>query len=338
MSELNFIDNFPSSRCFSQPFGLEIQSLNSSKNDFLNLFEYGMTLRKRCPLCYHENTKFTQLAVRDYKGIPCYIGDCEKCGFVFSYKHLSEESLSTNYRNYSTKIRGIDTNSFESRKKLFLKRAGWFALDRYNFLKNYIQGSKTVIEIGCNDGANLYPFHQNGFKVAGFDLDEDSLKIGREFGIDLRSEDCFDYLDKNKTDIIILSHFLEHLIDPLNFLNSLHNKLETGSLVFVEVPGIRHPQWINWKAGILPYFQYEHLQCFERATLVAMMERAGFECLNCDEFVRGVFKKSNNLKDDPIVRTEGLKYLYDIERKWNSSIKRKIYSILVQVRDAIAKQ
>jgi len=83
--------------------------------------------------------------------------------------------------------------------------------------------------------------------------------------------------------------------------------------------------------------QFEHLQCFERATLVAIMEKAGFECLKCDEFVRGVFKKSKNIKDGPIVRTEGLKYLYDVERKWNTSIKRKIYSILVKVRDAIAK-
>jgi 2-polyprenyl-3-methyl-5-hydroxy-6-metoxy-1,4-benzoquinol methylase len=337
MTELTIQDYFPSNRCFNQPYSLEVQSLNSAKNDFLNLFEGGMTLRTRCPLCYHENTKFKQLAVKDYKGIPCYIGDCEECGFVFSYKHLKEECLSTNYRNYSTRIRGIDISSAESREKLFLKRAGSFAQDRFNFLSEHIQGKKSVIEIGCNDGANLYPFFKNGFSVTGFDLDEDSLNVGRKFGLDLRSSDCFDFLKNEKIDVVVLSHFLEHLIDPLSFLKALQKNLNEDGHVFVEVPGIRHFQWVNWKAGVLPYMQFEHLQCFERATLVAIMEKAGFECLKCDEFVRGVFKKSKNIKDGPIVRTEGLKYLYDVERKWNTSIKRKIYSILVKVRDAIAK-
>lgn len=333
VTESKFIDDFPSDRCFKRPFGSEIISLKSKKNDFLKLFDEGMLHRSRCPLCAHQNTQFNQLVINDSRGVPCYVGECSQCGFVFSYKHLNEESLSLYYKSFSTQIRGIDMSSMDHRKKQFLLRAETFALERFNFLKKFIQDKKFVVEIGCNDGANLYPFFKNDYQVTGFDLDEDSLKVGQGFGLTLASGDCFTFLKENKVDVIILSHFVEHLIDPLFFLKKLYDHIDDQSIVYVEVPGIREPQWVNWKIGILPYIQFEHLQYFEKTSLMALLSKAGFACLESDEFVRGVFKKRNLPSEElKFKKLNGYQYLYNTEKKWQRSFVRKIYSALSSLK------
>jgi 2-polyprenyl-3-methyl-5-hydroxy-6-metoxy-1,4-benzoquinol methylase len=323
---------FPSQRFSAHEINLKEATMNS-------LFQNEMVWREACPICQNVASEIKQLIAKDYRGFPCCAGECVKCGFVYSYQHLSSKALEFNYKTISTTNREIDTSNQEGRKNLFLRRVGSYAQERYEYITSFSPNPKLVVEVGCNDGANLYPFKQKGIATHGFDLDEDSLKVGRTFGLELSSGDCFDFFEKHKVDVVILSHFVEHLAEPKRFLQKLSETIGAETLVFIEVPGLRHPQWVNWKMGSHSFFQYEHLQYFDQNSLVELLHRSGFHVLKVDEFVRGIFKKgTKNLKLKENVGLKAFDYLYQTERRWETSWFRKVYTFLSNLRRIFAKR
>jgi SAM-dependent methyltransferase len=90
-------------------------------------------------------------------------------------------------------------------------------------------------------------------------------------GIDLFTGEsgCFD--------AITLSHVLEHLHDPRQFIHAVHRLLKPGGVIFVDTPNIESlgvRRWgRNWRGLETP----RHLVLFSQAGLVGLLKAAGFE-------------------------------------------------------------
>jgi SAM-dependent methyltransferase len=125
-------------------------------------------------------------------------------------------------------------------------------------------------------GAHLNHFRRAGWQVSGCDPSPKACAQARSIhGIDI---DCgieaqaLPY--KRNLDVILFSHVLEHLSDPISALRRAREALANDGRIVLEVPCAIAP-------NLLPpgWFTFEHLSYFSETSLVAMLAAAGLEPL-----------------------------------------------------------
>jgi SAM-dependent methyltransferase len=89
-------------------------------------------------------------------------------------------------------------------------------------------------------------------------------------------------------DVVSMFHYLEHTVDPLAEVDAAWRVLEPGGLLVIELPApdCHQARWFGWAYG--PWMQPQHLHLMPMATVVAVLERRGFEVLRTDR--RGPFQ------------------------------------------------
>ena len=135
-----------------------------------------------------------------------------------------------------------------------------------------------LLDIGCGNGDFLANARDAGWTVVGIDTDPKAVAIAKQCGLDVSvagidlftgESGCFD--------AITLSHVLEHLHDPRQFIHAVHRLLKPGGVIFVDTPNIESlgvRRWgRNWRGLETP----RHLVLFSQAGLVGLLKAAGFE-------------------------------------------------------------
>ncbi len=238
---------------------------------------------KNCPYCGRDN--FTKISELGNKYLPSDIAICNQCGGCFKFKILSEEANLHYYANMSYLSRGKDPSD-EAMENLFSKRVRTLAYPRYHFIRHFTAlkpAQGLVVELGANDGANLFPWHENGFPTLGIELDPKVAEFGRRKGLRLLEGDALSRdLDGKKPGLVILSHFLEHVTDADAVLGKISRDLAPGGFLFIEVPGIR----AQGLGNPIKYFDAEHNYYFDLAGISRLLKRHSFEIIYGDEYAR----------------------------------------------------
>lgn len=114
--------------------------------------------------------------------------------------------------------------------------------------------SKSILEIGCGKGKFLEILKTHGFSITGIDpaYEGDLPDIVME---------PFSPALGMKGDAIILRHVLEHINNPLDFLQSIYETNGRKGLVYIEVPCL---DWIIEHRAWFDIF-YEHVNYFRLA-------------------------------------------------------------------------
>lgn len=116
---------------------------------------------------------------------------------------------------------------------------------------------KRIIEIGCGKGTFLKKLWDAGFEASGFDKTYE--------GTDSRViRDYFSgqYRDR-QADLYVLRHTLEHIQEPLRFLQDIAEIADYQGSVYIEVPSF---EWILQHHAFWDIF-YEHCNYFTLASL-----------------------------------------------------------------------
>jgi SAM-dependent methyltransferase len=132
-----------------------------------------------------------------------------------------------------------------------------------------------IIEVGCGKGTFLGKLWQRGFDAEGFDTayEGDDPRVQREyFGDRQRGK---------QVDLIILRHTLEHIAEPLAFLQNLAELCPAATQIYIEVPAF---EWIVKKRAFWDVF-YEHCNYFSKASLMAMFDKAEHGYLFGDQYM-----------------------------------------------------
>ena len=289
-------------------------------SEYITKFNLGS--HSSCPLC--SSNEFIKIAEVDRVGFPCDTLLCKRCSLVFNNSFIKNiESLYSSDFSYE---RWVDP--YESFKKRTEESA--FSWKRFNFLKKYIKNKihdNSVLEIGCGDGCNLYPFFEKGASVIGCDFSEDFMIPGRETGLDLRGGDFTEVIDPNYSfDIIMLVHSFEHFLDLGEQIRKIENFCSDETIIYVEVPGIRNWNRINRdflsqdgfvsSNNFLDYLQYQHNYHFELTTLSQFWSSCGFESFYGDEWVRAIFKLGKAPETDTNHPSSIFKYLNNVEKDY----------------------
>lgn len=201
---------------------------------------------------------------------------CKNCGFIFVQNPLSEEMLNIRYKNFS---------KYEFDKKQVVLRDSEEYKRRSNRQKNFIENSlfnekyDSVLEIGAATGFNL-SLYKDSHTVFGIEPSEANCQNAKSnYGIDMYSGVFSEYIrnfpDK-KYDLIFLSHTLEHIVNPFDFIKQC--EMINNKYMFIEVPTL------DYKFNDEPYgmFTDEHVNIFTFEALQNIMTKNGYSLVNAE--------------------------------------------------------
>ena len=195
-----------------------------------------------------------------------------------------------------------------------------------------------MFDIGCGAGGTLVPFREAGWHVYGCDLGSEYLDRGREVGLNLLHGDAHVLEPLGKADVIILSHILEHMPDPLESVVQMRKLLKPSGYLYVEVPGIFAVHLVY--GDFMLFVQNAHLYHFTLTTLRSLLARAGYQLVDGNERIVSLFRKRTaeqevSTQDQykkirayllavEAARSIGLLAVYRASRRWGGQLGRVV--------------
>ena len=301
-------------------------SLNIVQKEFIKIFKNkvlnGEYLLKKNP-CICESNNDLILSLKDRYGFDITTKICLNCGLLRSDPYYTDETLQKFYDN---EYRKIYVGS-EYCEKDFFKDQTEIGSRIFSFLSDFMFEKFTVLEIGCGAGGILNYFAKKGFKVTGCDFGSEYIEYGKQKGLDLFVGSIDDV--KEKYDLIIINHVLEHIVNPSDFINKIKKILNQNGLLYIGVPGIDCiPEY--YKYNLLEYLQNAHVYHYYENTLENLLISNGFELVSSNKYIQAVFKinkdidKTNNKKinsKELLERIKGFEKIY----LYNNNLLVKIY-------------
>jgi len=285
-----------------------------------------------CPLCRHDVSYL--VAEKDRYGLPVRTVICRKCGLVRTLNQL--DALSTE-RFYSDQYRSLYEGAAPgsepilrrfvatgSQKKSARRLVDSLSLD---------PARHAVVEVGTGGGWNLVPFLEMGFQCVGSDFDASYLEVGRAHGLELVQGGITELaavVEGRKVGLALLSHVLEHVADPGQFLGQASRLLAGGGFLRVQQPGLRVLKWGYAQGDLLHTLQNAHSTLFDLWTLRAIAEANNLELLVGDETLDCILRKVDRVVRPDLPERRGdevLRYLRSLER-WRAywALWQKVYA------------
>ena len=229
---------------------------------------------------------------------------CRNCGLVYLNPRRDQQEYDVYYRDSYFHEFMDYFDSQEGLLKWWVDQ-GQYILDK---TRPYLKAPAKVLEIGCAGGGILDVFKRAGHDVTGLEVLPYWIEFAQKnFQITIVDQDFHALINEKKQfDLIILSHFLEHLLDPVSWLEELKPLLSAGGLIYVETPNIRD---IPQKLGLQNYFCLAHTYYFSPDTLKLIIQNSGFE-VKFSDVGREVIRYLILPVDDPEVKgsCQNLKY------------------------------
>lgn len=134
-----------------------------------------------------------------------------------------------------------------------------------------IEGKK-ILSIGCGTGTSDLGFAGKG--SLGVDCDDENIRIARERGFRVIKGMAQDVKIKEKFDVVIIIHLLEHIELRENVqkvFKLAHDACKEGGTLVVSTPYAYDTNaWTN----------YEHERCFTVHSLSEWVEKSGFKVID----------------------------------------------------------
>jgi SAM-dependent methyltransferase len=215
-----------------------------------------------CPVCLASNTT----PLREYRSqhqLPLFsqrgVFQCQDCGLGFAHPMPDQDSLN---HYYAQDYRAIRNRTVVSNHPWGAAAAR--ARSQAAFIHNAAQVTR-CLDIGAGFGLLLDELKRQGVTTAAVEPDLKAREHLRNQGHQL-----LDALD-GSWDLIAMSHLLEHVPQPREFLASVKQHLEQGAYVFCEVPN--EARLIQAKDDV------PHLLFFQAESLRRLFEACGFRVL-----------------------------------------------------------
>lgn len=234
--------------------------------DMNRRIETGVLAMESVP-CLCGGTDFDLVASYDRYRIVQPTVLCRRCGLMQSRPRMTEESLGWFYGSDAYRELYGGSRQLPHTPERFERQARGSVYRMESIAARLdLDSVHRVAEVGCGAGWNLWGFHQAGKQVVGCDYSPALTEAGRNAGLDIRQGRAEDVLVGEKVDLLILSHVVEHFLDPVAEVGRLVSILSPRH-VYIEVPDVD-----SFCIGTL---QSAHNYTFSHATLVTAMARAG---------------------------------------------------------------
>ena len=226
-----------------------------------------------CPLCGSDDAK-TVAEIADYvekfRNVICL-----RCALVYANPQPTPAELEAYYAGQFIQGRHQIASVDEARERA--RKKGSQAKYSVEGLRDGLTPSSRALEIGCSYGFLLNALKQaTGASVEGVEPSDVSGRFAEaEFNFPVFHGSVEAYLASPVTegyDLIIISHVLEHLADPVRVLKELRKRLKPGGRLYVCVPDVTHLQ-----EPPETFFQVPHLTSFSPWSLSFALWQAGWK-------------------------------------------------------------
>jgi len=222
---------------------------------------------------------------KQHKGkIVCKVGefsviDCDVCGFKHIDPIPGDDELKKRYRN----------NFYKKEKVNYFKDAeedlAWWTLtyrEYYKLLSQYVEG-KMLLDIGSGPGYFLKIGKELGWSVTGLEPSADAYHYSSSLGLDVINAPFDTGIIKqlDKYDVVSMNYVLEHISEPIKFIQSIKAVLKKDGLLFLVFPNDFNPlQNILWqKMGFKPWWVVpeHHINYFDLESITSLLKKQGFK-------------------------------------------------------------
>jgi 2-polyprenyl-3-methyl-5-hydroxy-6-metoxy-1,4-benzoquinol methylase len=268
---------------------------------------------RNCPVCKK-------------KGHPMFIRPdglcvrrCNQCDTFFVSPSPTSTQLTKFYSGYEKHHRNAKHINGPQLLKTYLKTNPNVDY-RYQALTSLMsmQG-KRVLDVGFGRGFFLYFLKQLGAHVTGIELDDSTIQYAHE---DLEIEDIIktDMLNidgREKYDVILFMDLIEHVLEPLQYLNKATMLLNPGGIIAIFTPNASFA--LEESAPILFRVDLEHMQYFSNTTCNYVAKKLGLDIVHLENVG---YPSLINLSEDRSVKTKlknlikGFPGFEDVYRFW----------------------
>ncbi|MCB0508496.1 MAG: class I SAM-dependent methyltransferase [Chitinophagales bacterium] len=163
------------------------------------------------------------------------------------------------------------------------------------FILDNVTSESKVLDLGCNLGDISFIIAEKAKEVIGIDYNPRSINIAnkryQKENLKFYNIEAYEYLTQNKEqfDILILSHILEHLDNPKDFLIRFKDFFKE---IYIEVPDFERYYLNLYRQNLgmhLLYSDDDHITEFDRDELRALLSSCNIEILK-SEYRYGVQK------------------------------------------------
>ncbi len=170
-----------------------------------------------------------------------------------------------------------------------------------NFILKHLSPQHIVLDLGSNHGTIANFMADKAKEVIGIDYNEALVKDAQnrysKGNLVFLHKEAYEYLQANpdkKFDVLILSHILEHLDNPEDFLKKFKNRFD---FIYIELPDFEKTYLNVYRKDLkldLNYTDDDHISEFDRDDMLALLK-------NCE------------------VKVVESEYRYGIQRYWCST-------------------
>ena len=196
---------------------------------------------------------------------------CFSCQFIYLNPRPKEESLFSFYQHYLPE-EGPSLQAWQKMMHPVFKRA--------TVLIQQSKGKGTLLDVGTGYGFFLSEMENRGWEVAGVEISQKAMNYVRDV---LKLTIHPGPLEKigfpeNHFDVVTSFYVIEHLLNPMSFLQECYRILKPGGLLL-----LRYPHTTPIK-NVLRFFRIEnrlydlpaHLSDFSPRVIQRCLEKTGF--------------------------------------------------------------
>ncbi len=221
---------------------------------------------QNCPLC--KSTSFGWYETALNRGATLHYYICRRCGIIFQSPRMKAEVVE---QFYQSKYRAGDIEA-EKPAQSVIEQEQNRASHQIDLLTEWLQTSHHILDIGASTGQFL-KLAAEKFKCVCAAVEPGDIYRSTLTGMFAAYSSIEELIAAGETrfDLVVMSHVLEHLSEPIKFLQILRQKvLIPEGLLFIEVPNVYgHSS-----------FEPAHLYAFTERALMMTLKAAGFDIVH----------------------------------------------------------
>jgi 2-polyprenyl-3-methyl-5-hydroxy-6-metoxy-1,4-benzoquinol methylase len=237
----------------------------------------------RCPICASAPVNPCELSGPDRlhgtPGLFC-VAICSVCGAGWTLPPASPEEIDSfypsSYHAYSPQT-GVGGRLQRAARRLILNRA--LTRQPFGWLAELPPG--TLLDVGCGRGDLAATFARRGWRVSGVDPSADACAAARAQGVDARAGTVESVeFAPGSFDAVVMSHSLEHVLEPLADLTRIHRATRPGGFIVISVPNFASWQRAKFGASWFHLDLPRHRTHFTPQALARALTSAGFDLVS----------------------------------------------------------
>jgi SAM-dependent methyltransferase len=193
---------------------------------------------------------------------------CSKCGFVYADTPVKQNVYDKYYAEMSKYEMGYDKIDLEK----YMSQA--------KIISAIMKDKKaSVIDVGAGNGGLLLALKELGYRnLTALDPSEQCVENIKKKGIRAEIGSVLRHKVKDKFDLVISSHVMEHLVEVGKAMKALASMARNRGFLYIEVPDAS--MYVENHVVPFYFFDTEHINHFDEVSLINLGLSHGLQVLN----------------------------------------------------------